>query len=162
MIESSDWINGLDNCEIPTTKTESSTTSTSRNAWVVLCIKLKDRLGNKRGGSECEPIKILLEWDDFPNKTNSVGHPKSHAPHSTLRLPKPRSHWSAIGPRNKHYQQPQLLHAHGSGNNSGAGCLEGAVRPGMWTHPPSNREILWNTSSEHQNAPRFHVTPWNF
>jgi hypothetical protein len=32
MIESSDWINGLDNCEIPTTKTESSTTSTSRNA----------------------------------------------------------------------------------------------------------------------------------
>jgi hypothetical protein len=50
---------------------------------------------------------------------------------STFRLPKPRSHWSAIGPRNKNYQQPQLLHAHGSGNNSGAGCLEGAVRQGM-------------------------------
>jgi hypothetical protein len=50
---------------------------------------------------------------------------------STFRLPNPRSHWSATGPGNKHYQQPQLLHAHDSGNNSGAGCLEGAVRPGM-------------------------------
>jgi hypothetical protein len=46
---------------------------------------------------------------------------------STFRLPKPSSHWSATGPRNKHYQQPRLLHAHGSGNNSGAGRLEGAV-----------------------------------
>jgi hypothetical protein len=50
---------------------------------------------------------------------------------STFRLPKPCSHWSAIVPRNKHYQEPQLLHAHSSGNNLGAGCLEGAVRPGM-------------------------------
>jgi hypothetical protein len=51
---------------------------------------------------------------------------------STFRLPKPRSHWSATGPRNKHYQQPQHLHALDSGNNSGAGCLEGSVRLGMW------------------------------
>jgi hypothetical protein len=50
---------------------------------------------------------------------------------STFRLPKPRSHWSATGPRNKHYQQPQLPRTHDSGNNSKAGCLEGAVRPGM-------------------------------
>jgi hypothetical protein len=64
---------------------------------------------------------------------------------STFRLPKPRSHWSATGPRNKHYQQPQLLHAHGSGNYSRAGCLEEAVRPGMGAvrPPPSgNQEIL--------------------
>jgi hypothetical protein len=44
---------------------------------------------------------------------------------STFRLPKPRSHWSATGPRNKHYQQPQLLRTHDSGNNSGADCPEG-------------------------------------
>jgi hypothetical protein len=34
-----------------------------------------------------------------------------------------------------------------------------AVRPGMGAvrpPPPSNQEILRNTSSEHQNAPRFH------
>jgi hypothetical protein len=40
---------------------------------------------------------------------------------STFRLPKPHSHWSAAGPRNKHYQQPQLLYEHGSENNSGVG-----------------------------------------
>jgi hypothetical protein len=50
---------------------------------------------------------------------------------STFRLPKPRSHWSATGPRNTHYQQPQLLRTHDSGNNSEAGCPKGPVRPGM-------------------------------
>jgi hypothetical protein len=58
--------------------------------------------------------------------------PQNHTlPTSTFHLPKPRSHWSATGPRNKHYQQPQPLHARDSGNNSGAGCLDGTVRPGM-------------------------------
>jgi hypothetical protein len=50
---------------------------------------------------------------------------------STFCLPKPSSHWSATGSRNKHYQQPRLLHTHGSGNNMGAGRLEGAVGPSM-------------------------------
>jgi hypothetical protein len=50
---------------------------------------------------------------------------------STFCLPKPRSHWSATGPRNKHYQQPQHPRTHDNGNNSKAGCPEGAVRPGM-------------------------------
>jgi hypothetical protein len=54
---------------------------------------------------------------------------------STFCFPKPHSHWSATGPRNKHYQQPQLLHAHDSGNSSGAGCLEGAVvTPRVFAH----------------------------
>jgi hypothetical protein len=44
---------------------------------------------------------------------------------STFCLPKPRSHQSATGPRNKHYQQPQLLRTHDSGNNSEADCPEG-------------------------------------
>jgi hypothetical protein len=76
---------------------------------------------------------------------------------STFCLPKPRSHWSATGPRNKH--QPQLLHTNDSENSSGVGCLEGAVRPGMGAvrpPPPGNQEILRNTFSEHQNAPQFH------
>jgi hypothetical protein len=55
-------------------------------------------------GSEWELIKILLERDDFPNKMNSIGYPKSHAPHTNFRLPKLRSHWSVTGLRNKHYQ----------------------------------------------------------
>jgi hypothetical protein len=50
---------------------------------------------------------------------------------STFRLPKPRSHWSATGPRNKHYQQPQHTRTHDSGNNSKADYPEGAVRPGI-------------------------------
>jgi hypothetical protein len=50
------------------------------------------RLERGGGGSEWEPIKILLEGDRNSNKMNSVGHPKSHAPHSTFRLPKPDSH----------------------------------------------------------------------
>jgi hypothetical protein len=44
---------------------------------------------------------------------------------STFRLPKPRSHWSATAPRNKHYQQPQHPRIHDNGNNSQASCLEG-------------------------------------
>jgi hypothetical protein len=78
---------------------------------------------------------------------------------STFRLPKPRSHWSATGPRNKHCQQPQHTRTHDSGNNSKAGYPEGAVRPGIGAvrpPPPGNQEILRNTSFEHQNAPRFH------
>jgi hypothetical protein len=91
-----------------------------------------------------------LAWSDPRNHTLRT---------STFRLPKPRSHWSATGPRNKHYQQPQHTRTHDSGNNSKADCPEGAVRSGMGAvrpPPPVNQEILRNTSSEHQNAPRFH------
>jgi hypothetical protein len=79
---------------------------------------------------------------------------------STFHLPKPRSHWSANGPRNKLYQQPQHTRTHDGGNNSKASCPEGGRLDRVWgavrLPPPGNQEILWNTSSEHQNAPRFH------
>jgi hypothetical protein len=52
----------------------------------MLQYQLKDRLGDQRGGSEWEPIKILLGRNRNSNKMNSVGHPKSHALHSTFRL----------------------------------------------------------------------------
>jgi hypothetical protein len=50
---------------------------------------------------------------------------------STFCLLKPRSHWSATSPRNKLYQKPQHTRTHDNGNNSKAGCPEGAVRPGI-------------------------------
>jgi hypothetical protein len=73
---------------------------------------------------------------------------------STFLLPKPRSHLSATGPRNKYYQQPRLLHEHSSGNNSGAcwqgggGLAEygGAIRP-----PP---QPLASTNTPHSFTSR--------
>jgi hypothetical protein len=56
---------------------------------------------------------------------------------STFPLPKPRSHWSATGRTNKHYQQPQHTRTHDSRNNSKAGCPERAVRPGVDGENPS-------------------------
>jgi hypothetical protein len=38
--------------------------------------KVKDRTGDQRGGSEWEPIKILLEGDGNSNKMNLVRYPK--------------------------------------------------------------------------------------
>jgi hypothetical protein len=62
--------------------------------------------------------RLKLQQDEL-----TQSDPLCHTLHtSTFRLPKPRSHISATGPRNKHYQQPQLLHTLDSGNNSGAGC----------------------------------------
>ena len=65
---------------------------------------MKDRLGEPEGGSEWEPIKILLEGDGNSNKTNTASE-------TLLRLnypswPRPRSHWSATGPRNQQLNQP--------------------------------------------------------
>jgi hypothetical protein len=117
-------------------------------------------LANQRGGSECESTKILLEGDGSSNKLDPVGYPKSHAPHTTFRLPIPRSHWIATCPRNKHYQEPQLLHTRTAAGttrklHAWRGRLDrvwGVVRP----PPPGNQEILRNTSSELQNSPQFH------
>jgi hypothetical protein len=71
--------------------------------------------------------RLKLQQDELARS-----NPQSHTLRtSTFRLPKPHSHWSATGPRNKHYQQPQHTRTHDSGNNSRASCPEGAVRPGM-------------------------------
>jgi hypothetical protein len=99
--------------------------------------------------------RLKLQQDELTRSD-----PQTHVLHSsTFHLPKVRSHKSATSPRNKHYEQPQLLHAHGSGNSSGAVCLEGTVRPSMGAvRPPSlgNQEIFRNTSSEHKKAPWFY------
>jgi hypothetical protein len=49
----------------------------------------------REGGSEWEPIQILLEGDEGSNKTNTAY--KTHYPNQ----PSPRSHWSATEPRNQ-------------------------------------------------------------
>jgi hypothetical protein len=87
-------------------------------------------------------------------------NPRNHTLRtSTFRLPKPRSHWSATGPRNKlssnhnTHAAPTAETTRKPANQRGRLDREqGAVRP----PPPGNQEILRNASSEHQNSPRFH------
>jgi hypothetical protein len=67
-----------------------------------LCYQLKDRLGEpERGGSEWEPIKILLEGDENSNKTYVAS--KTRLQLNYPSWPRPHNRWSANGPRN---QQP--------------------------------------------------------
>jgi hypothetical protein len=46
--------------------------------------------------------RLKLQQDELARSD-----PRNHTLRtSTSPLPKPRSHWSATGPRSKHYQQP--------------------------------------------------------
>jgi hypothetical protein len=78
---------------------------------------------------------------------------------STFCLPKPRSHWSAtvLGPNTTSNLN---THAPTTAETTRKPAVQrGAVKPGMGAvrpPPPGNQETLRNTSSEHQNAPRFH------
>jgi hypothetical protein len=67
--------------------------------------------------------RLKLQQDELARSA-----PQNHTIRtSTFRLPKPRSHWSATGPRNKRYLQSQLLHTLDSGNNLEAVWPAGAV-----------------------------------
>jgi hypothetical protein len=122
---------------------------------------MKDRLGDQRGGSEWEPIKILLEGDWNSNKMNSLGRtPK--ITRSAL-LPSVWQNHVATGvllilgtntTSNLNSYAPTIAETTREPTIQ-RGRLDwewGAVRP----PPPGNQKILQNTSSEHQNAPRFH------
>jgi hypothetical protein len=98
--------------------------------------------------------RLKLQQDELARSD-----PQNHTLHtSTFRLPKPRSHWSATGPRNKHtsnlnsYAPTTAETREPTVQRGRLDRVLGAVRPS----PPGNQEILRNTSSEHQNAPRFH------
>jgi hypothetical protein len=54
----------------------------------------------REGESEWEPIKILLEGDRGSNKMNTTSNTRLRLNYPSW--PKPRSHWSATSPRNKH------------------------------------------------------------
>jgi hypothetical protein len=73
---------------------------------------------------------------------------------STFRLPKPRSHWSATGPTNKHYQRPQLLRTHDSGNNSEAGCPEGGRLDRVWGQLDRLHQATKKSSETPPRAPK--------
>jgi hypothetical protein len=114
----------------------------------------------KRGG-EWEPIKILLEGDLNSNKMNSLGRtpkitrstllPSVCQNHVATRVllvlgTNTTSNLNSYAPTTAETTRELAVQR---------GQLDrvwGAVRPS----PPGNQEILRNTSSEHQNAPRFH------
>jgi hypothetical protein len=115
----------------------------------------------ERGGSEWELIKILLEGDWNSNKMNSLGRtPK--ITHSAL-LPSICQNHVATGVLlvlGANTTSNLNTHAPTTAETTRKPAVRrGAVRLGMGAvrpPPPSNQEILRNTSSEHQNTPCFH------
>jgi hypothetical protein len=65
---------------------------------------------NQRGGSEWEPIKILLEGDGGSNKMNTASSTRLRLNYQSWS--RPRSHWSATGPRNQHTAFQTKTHEH--------------------------------------------------
>jgi hypothetical protein len=53
----------------------------------------------REGGSEWEPIKILLKGDRGSNKMNTASNTRLRLNYQSW--PRPRIHWSATGPRNQ-------------------------------------------------------------
>jgi hypothetical protein len=113
-----------------------------------------DLLGDQRGGSEWESIKILPEGDLNSNEMNSLGRtPK--ITRSAL-LPSVCQNHIATGVL-------LVLGTNITSNlNSYAPTIaettrETTVQRGAVRAPsPGNQGIFQNTSSEHQNAPQFH------
>jgi hypothetical protein len=122
---------------------------------------LKDRLGDQRGGSEWEPIKILLEGDRNSNNMNSLGQtPK--ITRSTL-LPFICQYHVATGVllvlgTNTTSSLNSYMHMAAKTTRELAvwrgrsDRVWGAIRP----PPPGDQEFLRNSSSEHQNTSWFH------
>jgi hypothetical protein len=71
---------------------------------------LKDRNDEPDRGSEWEPIKIFLEGDRGSNKMNPASNTRLLLNYSSW--PRPRSHWSATGPRNQHTAYGAKTHHH--------------------------------------------------
>jgi hypothetical protein len=122
---------------------------------------LKDRLGDQRGGSEWEPIKILLEGDRNSNKMNSLGQ----TPKVTRSTFLPFVFQNHVATEVLLVLGTNTTSSLDSYTNTAAETTReptvwrGAVRPGKGAvrpPPPGNQEIFRITSSEHQNAPRFH------
>jgi hypothetical protein len=66
-------------------------------------------MANQRGG-EWEPIKILLEGDKGSDKMNTTSNTRLRLNYPSW--PRPRSHWSATGPRNQHTAYRTKTHEH--------------------------------------------------
>jgi hypothetical protein len=77
--------------------------------------------GEWMGADKNSSRRRLKLWQDEPARSDPQDHTLRT---STFRLPTPRSHWSATGPRINLYQQPHHTRTHDSGNTSKAGCPE--------------------------------------
>jgi hypothetical protein len=60
---------------------------------------MKDRNGERERGGEWEPIKILFEGDRGSNKMNTASNTRLRLNYPSWS--RPRSHYSAINPRNQ-------------------------------------------------------------
>jgi hypothetical protein len=122
---------------------------------------VKDRLGDQKGGSEWEPIKILLEGDRNSNKMNPLGR----TPKITRSAPLPSVCQNHIATEVLLVLRTNTTSSLNSNANTAVGTTRepadrrrrsdqvwGAVRP----PPPGDHEILRKASSEHQNASQFY------
>jgi hypothetical protein len=124
-------------------------------------IPLEGPIRRPEGGSEWEPIKILLEGDRNSDKMNSLGRtPKitrsallpsvcqNHVDTGVLLVLRT----STTSNLNTHAPTTAETTRKPAVQRGRLDRVQGTVRP----PPPGNQEILQNTSSEQQNAPRFH------
>jgi hypothetical protein len=88
---------------------------------------------NQRGGSEWEPIKILLEGDEDSNKTNTASNT--------------RSHWSATEPRNQH----TTFRPENAAEHQTSSPLTNTGQTGE--HHQSDRSLLVKLVDFHRKAP---------
>jgi hypothetical protein len=124
----------------------------------------RTKMVNQGGGSEWEPIKILLEGDRGSNKMNTTCNT-----HLRLNYPswsRPRSHWSATDPRNQQTTFRAKTHQHTqrklaqlatcatpvrpmacAGQTGDTGQTSGQSQSGRWLQQPHNkcsREPQWH------------------
>jgi hypothetical protein len=82
---------------------------------------------NRRGWSQWEPIKILLEGDRGSNKMNTTSNTRLRLNYSSWS--RPRSRWSATDPRNQQTTFQAKTHLHAQRKLARlAGCVT-PVRP---------------------------------
>jgi hypothetical protein len=111
----------------------------------------------KERGSEWKPIKILLEGDGDSNKMNTTSNTRLWLNYQSWS--RPRSHWSATGPRNQHTAFRTKIDEHTQWKLAQLAACATPVRPmacvgqtggrsrsGQWLQQPHNkrsREPQW-------------------
>jgi hypothetical protein len=117
---------------------------------------LRIETANQRGGSEWEPIKILLQGDRDSNKMNSTSNTRLQLNYPSWS--RPHSHWSATDPRNQltTFRAKTHKHAHWklaqlaacatpvkpmayAGQTGDTGQTSGKSRSGRWLQQPHNK-----------------------
>jgi hypothetical protein len=81
----------------------------------------RTKTANQRGGSEWEPIKILLEGDRGSNKMITTSNTRVRLNYPSWS--RPRSHWSATDPRRQQTTFRAKTHQHAQRKTCTACCL---------------------------------------